>query len=98
MSKKVEKKEEKAPTKEVAAKTEAPKKEEAKPQKTIAAPKPEKKPKKEEKGIYSMYKVEGDKVSRARPTCERCGPGYFMADHHDRFTCGHCGFTRYKRA
>ena len=50
-----------------------------------------------EKGVHAMYKVEGDKVSRARPTCERCGPGYFMADHHDRYTCGHCGFTRYKQ-
>ncbi|MGA2680264.1 MAG: 30S ribosomal protein S27ae [Candidatus Bathyarchaeia archaeon] len=50
-----------------------------------------------EKGVRAMYKVEGDKVSRARPTCERCGPGYFMADHHDRYTCGHCGFTRYKQ-
>jgi small subunit ribosomal protein S27Ae len=88
--------------KEEAPKTEAakeePKKEEAKPQKVekAAAPKAEKK-KKEEKGIHALYKVEGDKVMRLRPTCERCGPGYFMADHQDRFTCGHCGFTRYKR-
>jgi small subunit ribosomal protein S27Ae len=52
---------------------------------------------KEEKGVKAMYKVEGDKLNRARPTCERCGPGYFMADHHDRYTCGHCGFTRYKQ-
>ena len=100
MSKKVDNKGEKAP---VAAKeppkAEEPKKEEAKSvAKPAAAPKAEKKPKKEEKGIYSVYKIEGDKVSRLRPTCERCGPGYFMADHHDRFTCGHCGFTRYKRA
>jgi small subunit ribosomal protein S27Ae len=52
---------------------------------------------KEEKGVHAMYKIEGDKVNRVRPTCERCGPGYFMADHHDRYTCGHCGFTRYKQ-
>jgi len=52
---------------------------------------------KEEKGVKAMYKVEGEKLSRARPTCERCGPGYFMADHHNRYTCGHCGFTRYKQ-
>ncbi|MFB3889069.1 MAG: 30S ribosomal protein S27ae [Candidatus Bathyarchaeia archaeon] len=75
----------------------APAKEEAKPQKAAPAPKAEKK-KKQEKGIHALYKVEGEKVTRQRPTCERCGPGYFMADHHDRFTCGHCGFTRYKRA
>ena len=52
---------------------------------------------KKEKGVKAMYKVEGDKISRSRPTCERCGPGYFMADHHSRYTCGHCGFTRYKQ-
>jgi small subunit ribosomal protein S27Ae len=70
------------------------KKEEVKPQKA-EKPKREKK-KKQEKGVHAMYKIEGEKVSRTRPMCERCGPGYFMADHKDRYTCGHCGFTRYK--
>jgi len=55
------------------------------------------KKKKKADGVSVMYKVEGDKVSRTRPTCERCGPGYFMADHSSRYTCGHCGFTRYKQ-
>ncbi|MDH5495567.1 MAG: 30S ribosomal protein S27ae [Candidatus Bathyarchaeota archaeon] len=36
-------------------------------------------------------------LTRLRPFCERCGPGYFMADHGNRYTCGHCGFTRYKQ-
>jgi small subunit ribosomal protein S27Ae len=84
----------------------APKKEvAAPPAEGAAAPapvakKPEKKREKkhrEEKGVHAMYKVEGNKVTRARPTCERCGPGYFMAEHHNRYTCGHCGFTRYKQ-
>ncbi len=100
MSKKVDKKEAAAPAKEPAKSAEAveqPKKEEVKA-KPVAAPKAEKKPKKKQKGIYSIYKIEGNKASRLRPTCERCGPGYCMADHGDRFTCGHCGFTRYKRA
>jgi small subunit ribosomal protein S27Ae len=70
---------------------------EAKPEKPEKAPKPEKK-KKEEKGVYTLYKIENDKVVRLRPLCERCGPGYFMADHGNRYTCGHCGFTRYKPA
>jgi len=61
----------------------------------VEKPKAEKK-KKQEKGAHALYKIEGDKATRVRPTCERCGIGYFMADHHDRFTCGHCGFTRYK--
>lgn len=64
-----------------------------------AASKPEQKAekKKEEKGVHTLYRIEGDKVTRLRPTCERCGPGYFMANHEDRYTCGHCGFTRYKQ-
>jgi small subunit ribosomal protein S27Ae len=69
---------------------------EAAPAKKAEKGKREKKHK-EEKGVHAMYKIEGDKVARARPICERCGPGYFMADHHDRYTCGHCGFTRYKQ-
>ncbi len=55
-----------------------------------------KKEKKEARKIFSLYKVDKDKLIRLRPTCERCGPGYFMADHGDRYSCGHCGFTRYK--
>ena len=69
---------------------------EAAPAKKAEKGKREKKHK-QEKGVHAMYKVEGEKLSRARPICERCGPGYFMADHHDRYTCGHCGFTRYKQ-
>jgi small subunit ribosomal protein S27Ae len=77
--------------------TEEAAKEEAKPEKPEKAPKPVK-TKKEEKSIFTLYKIENDKIIRLRPTCERCGPGYFMADHGNRYTCGHCGFTRYKPA
>jgi small subunit ribosomal protein S27Ae len=91
MSKKVTKKEE-TPAEEPEKEE---KREEVKPQKVEKA-KPEKK-KKEEKGVHALYKIEGEKVTRLRPTCERCGPGYFMANHQDRYTCGHCGFTRYKQ-
>lgn len=69
----------------------------AKVPKTQKAEKKIEKKDKEEKGVRAMYKAEGDKVSRTHPTCERCGTGYFMADHQDRYTCGHCGFTRYKQ-
>jgi len=54
------------------------------------------KKKKKRKGLFTHYKIEGDNVKRLLPFCERCGIGYFMADHNDRYTCGHCGFTRYK--
>jgi small subunit ribosomal protein S27Ae len=86
-----------APKKEEKPAEAAPAAAEAAPAKKAEKGKKEKKHK-QEKGIHAMYKVEGgDKVSKARPTCERCGPGYFMGDHHDRYTCGHCGFTRYKQ-
>lgn len=55
------------------------------------------KTKKKEKGSHEYYKIEGNELKRLRPSCERCGAGYFMADHGDRYTCGHCGLTRYKQ-
>jgi len=70
---------------------------EEKPEKEKEKVKTEKR-KKREKGVFSLYKIENDQIVRLRPTCERCGPGYFMANHDDRYTCGHCGFTRYKPA
>ena len=56
-----------------------------------------KKAKKKGTGIGSYYQIEESGLKRLRPSCERCGSGYFMADHGDRFTCGHCGLTRYKQ-
>lgn len=56
------------------------------------------KTKEKSKGPNSLYKIKEGTLVRLRPTCERCGPGYFMADHGDRYTCGRCGFTRYKPA
>jgi small subunit ribosomal protein S27Ae len=101
MSKKAETPKKEPPKKEAPKKAEeepkeAPK-EEVKPEKPEKTAKPQKK-KKQEKGIFTLYKIEGEKVSRLRPLCERCGTGYFMADHGNRYTCGHCGFTRYKHA
>lgn len=58
---------------------------------------PKAKAEKREKGIFSRYKIKEGKLERLLPFCERCGPGYFMADHGDRYTCGQCGFTRYKQ-
>jgi len=68
-------------------------------EKPVAKPKGKKPPKvrKKEKGAYTRYKIDDKGLTRLRPYCERCGQGYFMADHGDRYSCGHCGFTRYKR-
>jgi ubiquitin-small subunit ribosomal protein S27Ae len=67
------------------------------------APVEEKKPEKKEKPkapkrriqAHKLYTVEGDSLSRLRRECPRCGKGYFMAQHKNRLTCGHCGYTTY---
>ena len=48
-----------------------------------------------EVAIYKFYIVQGDKVTRTRRDCPRCGKGTFMAEHKNRFTCGKCSFTEF---
>ena len=43
------------------------------------------------------YEVSGDKVTRKKPVCPKCGPGVFMATHGDRVSCGKCGYTEFKK-
>jgi len=44
---------------------------------------------------YTMYKIDGDKITRA-PTCPRCGPGIFLMNKEDRQYCGKCHYTEFK--
>ena len=44
-----------------------------------------------------FYKFEEDKIVRTHRICPKCGPGYFLADHYDRWSCGKCGYTVFKR-
>jgi len=43
-----------------------------------------------------FFKVEGDKINRIRRHCPKCGPGVFLAEHKNRFSCGKCGYTEFK--
>lgn len=43
------------------------------------------------------YKLEGNKLSRSRKHCPKCGPGVFMAEHANRVSCGKCGYTEFKK-
>jgi small subunit ribosomal protein S27Ae len=43
------------------------------------------------------FKVEGDKLTRARKHCPKCGPGVFLAEHENRISCGKCGYTEFKK-
>ncbi|HEU4985173.1 MAG TPA: 30S ribosomal protein S27ae [Nitrososphaera sp.] len=54
-------------------------------------------PAKGEVAVYKFYKVEGNKVTRNKRECLKCGKGVFMAEHKDRFTCGKCGYTEFAR-
>ena len=45
--------------------------------------------------VWTKYKVEGGKISKAK-TCPKCGPGNFLGEHKDRFHCGKCGYVEMK--
>ncbi len=43
-----------------------------------------------------FFKVEGDKITRIRKHCPKCGPAVFLAEHKNRFSCGKCGYTEFR--
>jgi len=43
-----------------------------------------------------IFKVDGEKITRLRRHCPKCGDGVFLADHKNRFSCGKCGYTEFK--
>ncbi len=44
---------------------------------------------------YTKYKIEGDKITRAK-TCPRCGPGVFLMVSQGRSYCGKCHYTEFE--
>jgi small subunit ribosomal protein S27Ae len=57
----------------------------------------EPKPKQVRIAKKDFFKVEGDKLTRTRKHCPKCGPGVFMAEHANRVSCGRCGYTEFKK-
>ncbi|MBN1923805.1 MAG: 30S ribosomal protein S27ae [Nanoarchaeota archaeon] len=45
---------------------------------------------------YNAYKVEDGKIVMQKKLCVKCGPGVFMAEHKNRYSCGSCGYTIFK--
>ncbi len=45
--------------------------------------------------VWKKYKLQGNKLIRSK-TCPKCGTGYFLAEHKDRFYCGHCHYLEMK--
>ncbi|MFA5332884.1 MAG: 30S ribosomal protein S27ae [Candidatus Nanoarchaeia archaeon] len=46
---------------------------------------------------YNAYKVEDGKIVRTKKICVKCGQGVYMAEHKDRYHCGSCGYTLFKK-
>ena len=47
--------------------------------------------------LVEIIKIDGDKATRIKKNCSRCGKGVFMSEHKDRNTCGKCGLTEFKQ-
>ncbi len=45
--------------------------------------------------IWKLYNVNGSTLERKNRSCPKCGEGTFLAQHQDRMTCGHCGYTEF---
>jgi ubiquitin-small subunit ribosomal protein S27Ae len=43
-----------------------------------------------------LYKINGEKLERGSRFCPKCGPGIFMANHKDRYSCGSCNYMEKK--
>jgi small subunit ribosomal protein S27Ae len=46
----------------------------------------------------AFFKLSGDKLERMRKNCPRCGDGTVMAEHNDRWYCGKCLYTEWKKS
>ena len=45
----------------------------------------------------TFYKIDRDRLVRTHPSCPKCGPGTFLAQHADRVSCGRCGYTEFAK-
>jgi small subunit ribosomal protein S27Ae len=58
---------------------------------------PKRKEKKSTK-VPSYYKISTEgTLQRKLKSCPRCGPGTFLAEHYDRFSCGKCGYAEFRK-
>lgn len=46
----------------------------------------------------TFFKVTGNKLERKGRSCPRCGDGTMMAEHKERWYCGKCLYTEWKKA
>jgi small subunit ribosomal protein S27Ae len=48
------------------------------------------------KARVGLYQVKGDALTRTHKFCPKCGAGTFLAEHANRRSCGHCGYSESK--
>lgn len=46
--------------------------------------------------IWKLYEIKDGKAIRKNPFSQKAGPGCFMANHKDRWTCGKTGYMEKK--
>ena len=46
---------------------------------------------------WEKYEIKDGKLVRKGRFCPKCGPGIFLAEHKDRWYCGRCGYTEFKK-
>ena len=52
---------------------------------------------KKDKKARLPYEKQGDKIVKLNKECPKCGSGVFMANHKDRWACGKCKYTEFKK-
>ncbi len=48
-------------------------------------------------GVWTKYEVKGGQLVRKNQWSPKQGPGFFMAEHKDRRTCGKSSYTEFKK-
>ncbi|MCS7126150.1 MAG: 30S ribosomal protein S27ae [Aigarchaeota archaeon] len=46
--------------------------------------------------LWKKYSLKDGVLVKRSVFCPRCGGGYIMAEHEDRYYCGNCHYTQFK--
>lgn len=47
--------------------------------------------------LWKKYVLKDGKLEARASFCPVCGRGYVLAEHAERYTCGKCGYTSFKK-
>ena len=46
---------------------------------------------------WKLYEKSGEGLIKKNKECPKCGAGVFMGNHKNRWTCGKCAYTEFKK-